>query len=132
MRGSIYLSNSKTGSLSNFDTVGAFQARLRGWALFAVEAFGNDSCNGRLANSPRSRKEESVSYLVSLYTVGEGTGDMLLARNGREVLRSILSRKDKIRHRMIFTLPRGTGKSFKKRPEDASQKGSAAAAPFRT
>ena len=64
----------------------------------AVQAFGENSREGRLARAARADEQISVGDPVLLDGVGQGLGDMFLADDIRKPLRAIFSGYDLVGH----------------------------------
>ena len=71
---------------------------IRGHVL-AIDGLGQDSGAGRLAYTPRPAKQEGVRQLLVLDGILQGSSDMCLTHDRREILRAIFSgRNDKFIH----------------------------------
>jgi len=78
-------------ALGDLLTIGAFIARKGGNSFFAVEASGEDSGNGGLADSPGSGEQVSMGNALGFDGIAKDLGYVRLADDLIEGLRAPLS-----------------------------------------
>jgi len=82
----------------NITAVFALIAGVRDRSFFAIEGLRQDTCNGRLSNTPNTGKEISMMETARLDRILKRPRDMFLTQNLFKGLRAILSGYYLIRH----------------------------------
>jgi hypothetical protein len=98
--GAVDLDNVDIVTGINGDTAVAFTARLDGRlvGLEAIQRFGQNSSQSRLADAPGSAEQVGVSDTVGLDGIFQGLCDRVLTDNVIENLRTIFPRQNSISH----------------------------------
>ena len=98
VRGAVHLQHVGVAARGDVDAHVAGAARLGRGAVLATQRLGQDAGGGRLADAAHAREQERVGHAVRRDGVGERTGDVLLADEVGEGLRTVFSCQDRVRH----------------------------------